>query len=94
MTDFTLEPVPYFAELPEEALQRVRTEMHRRKYQAGSMIFTESERCSGFHVVLDGLVRIYRVGHEGRLHTLSLLRPVSTFNEVAAVDGDANPYNA
>ncbi len=44
--------------------------------------------------MLDGLVRIYRLSSEGRLHTLSLLRPFSTFNEVAAVDGGRNPYNA
>ncbi|MEM6284128.1 MAG: Crp/Fnr family transcriptional regulator [Chloroflexota bacterium] len=94
MTDIQLEPIPYFAELPDDALQRVRAQMHQRQYQAGAMIFTEGTRCAGFHIVVDGLVRIYRMGQEGRLHTLSLLRPVSTFNEVAAVDGDANPYNA
>ena len=37
--------------------------------------------------------RIYRLNAEGRLHTLSLLRAPSTFNEVAAIDGGANPFN-
>ena len=58
------------------------------------MIFYEGEACAGFHIVAKGLVRIYRISPEGRLHTLSLLRPTSPFNEVAAVDGGQNPYNA
>jgi len=63
-------------------------------YQPGATIFSEGDSCAGFHVVVDGLVRIFRVNAEGRLHTLSLLRPPATFNEVAAVDGRSNPFNA
>lgn len=88
------EHIPYFADLDEGGIQRVDSASHRHMYQAGATIFNEGETCAGFHVVLEGLVRIYRVNPEGRLHTLSLLRPISTFNEVAAVDGGMNPFNA
>jgi len=63
-------------------------------YQPGATIFSEGDSCAGFHVVVEGLVRIFRVNAEGRLHTLSLLRPPAAFNEVAAVDGRSNPFNA
>jgi len=86
--------IPYFANLSDEAIARIQQQAHHHEYQAGAMIFYEDEACAGFHIVEKGLVRIYRISNEGRLHTLSLLRPVSTFNEVAAVDGRANPYNA
>jgi CRP-like cAMP-binding protein len=86
--------ITYFADIDDRSLCRIQEVAHRHIYQAGALIFHEGERCSGFHVVLEGLVRIYRMNPEGRLHTLSLLRPVSTFNEVAAVDGGPNPYNA
>ncbi|MFN8375860.1 MAG: Crp/Fnr family transcriptional regulator [Anaerolineae bacterium] len=86
--------IPYFAGLDSSSSRLIEQEAHRRSYNAGATIFAEGEECAGFHVVLDGLVRIYRVNAEGRLHTLSLLRPLSTFNEVAAVDGGANPFNA
>ena len=86
--------IPYFAGINRAGLARIEQAAHRRTYQAGADIFAESGECAGFHVVLDGLVRIYRVSSEGRLHTLSLLRPYSTFNEVSAVDGGPNPYNA
>jgi CRP/FNR family transcriptional regulator, dissimilatory nitrate respiration regulator len=88
------EAIPYFADLDADGLRRVDNASHRHCYQAGATIFNEGESCAGFHVVLEGLVRIYRVNPEGRLHTLSLLRPISTFNEVAAVDGGVNPFNA
>jgi CRP/FNR family transcriptional regulator len=86
--------IPYFAGIDRDSLDRIEQAAHRRVYQAGATIFTEGGDCAGFHVVLEGLVRIYRVNSEGRLHTLSLLRSLSTFNEVAAVDGGPNPYNA
>ncbi|MGJ3240659.1 MAG: Crp/Fnr family transcriptional regulator [Anaerolineae bacterium] len=75
-------------------LQRLDAASHRHLYQAGATIFSEGDTCAGFHVVVEGLVRIYRISPEGRLHTLSLLRPIASFNEVAAVDGRKNPYNA
>ena len=86
--------IPYFADLDHEALHRVECAAHRHEYQAGATIFTEGGDCAGLQVVLEGLVRIYRVSSEGRLHTLSLLRPYSTYNEVAAIDGGPNPYYA
>jgi CRP/FNR family transcriptional regulator len=76
------------------SLTRVEAAAHTHCYQAGAEIFNEDADCAGFHIMVDGLVRIYRVNAEGRLHTLSLLRAPSTFNEVAAVDGGHNPFNA
>jgi CRP/FNR family transcriptional regulator len=89
-----LKHIPYFAGLDPNALERIEHAAHRHEYPAGQTIFTEGGECAGFHVVMDGLVRIYRVSSEGRMHTLSLLRPYSTFNEVSAVDGGPNPYYA
>jgi CRP/FNR family transcriptional regulator, dissimilatory nitrate respiration regulator len=89
-----LERIAYFVGVGSAGLSRIEQAAHRHSFQAGATIFNEGEACAGFYVVLDGLVRIYRVSAEGRLHTLSLLRPVATFNEVAAVDGGINPFNA
>ncbi len=88
------ESIEYFSGLLPNDIKRIESVAHIHNYQAGATIFNEGDTCAGFNVVLEGLVRIYRVSAEGRLHTLSLLRPVATFNEVAAVDGGANPYNA
>jgi CRP-like cAMP-binding protein len=86
--------IPYFVGVAKYNLPRISEAARHHQYQAGATIFNEGEACAGFHIVVDGLIRIYRMNAEGRLHTLSLLRPVSTFNEVAAVDGGPNPFNA
>ncbi|MFO7322077.1 MAG: Crp/Fnr family transcriptional regulator [Chloroflexota bacterium] len=86
--------IPYFAGLDAASRERIEQVAHVHTYQAGATIFSEGEPCAGFHLVLDGMVRIFRISPEGRLHTLSLLRAQSTFNEVAAVDGGPNPFNA
>lgn len=88
------EQIPYFAGLSPDGWRRIEQTAHHHAYQAGALIFAEGEDCAGFHIILDGLVRIYRVNAEGRLHTLSLLRAQFTFNEVAAIDGGVNPFNA
>ncbi len=86
--------IPYFADIARPDASRIEEAAHHHTFQAGATIFSEGEACAGFQVVVDGLVRIFRMNPEGRLHTLSLLRPLSTFNEVAAVDGGVNPFNA
>lgn len=86
--------IPFFMGVVPDVLQRLDAVAHRCAYQAGATIFSEGDKCAGFHVVAEGMVRIYRISPEGRLHTLSLLRPIASFNEVAAVDGGHNPYNA
>ncbi|GAB5490542.1 MAG: Crp/Fnr family transcriptional regulator [Phototrophicaceae bacterium] len=83
-----------FVGIAPNILDRLNAASHQHEYQAGATIFNEGDDCAGFHVVVEGLVRIYRISPEGRLHTLSLLRPTASFNEVAAVDGGMNPYNA
>ncbi|MBE2269876.1 MAG: Crp/Fnr family transcriptional regulator [Anaerolinea sp.] len=86
--------IPLFAGMDAESLARVESGAHKHCYRKDADIFAEGESCAGLHVVVNGLVRLYRLNAEGRLHTLSLLRPPSMFNEVAAVDGGANPFNA
>ncbi len=86
--------VPYFSGLHEAGCRQLDTCAVRRVYPAGATLFSEGEACAGLHVLLEGLVRIYRVNLEGRLHTLSLLRPMAVFNEVAAIDGGRNPFDA
>ncbi len=92
--DFDWHGIPYFTGIDAHGLRRIAAETHRRTFQPGADIMIEGAECAGFHIVIEGLVRIFRVNPEGRLHTLSLLRPVWTFNEVAALDGGPNPYNA
>jgi CRP/FNR family transcriptional regulator len=91
---FEWNKVSYFAGIEPCGIGKLERCTHLRQYPAGSGIFAEADECAGLHLLVEGLVRLYRVNNEGRLHTLSLLRPVAAFNEVAAVDGGANPFHA
>lgn len=91
---FDWRDIPYFADVALCGVQQLNECAHVHVFQAGATIFNEGDACAGFYVVVEGLVRIYRMNSEGRLHTLSLLRAFATFNEVAAVDGSTNPFNA
>lgn len=88
------EYLSFFSGIDPQGIAQIERTAHVHRYQAGATIFAEGDACAGFHIVLDGLVRIYRMNAEGRLHTLSLLRPVTAFNVVAAMDGRENPFNA
>jgi CRP/FNR family transcriptional regulator len=86
--------IPYFESLGTCDSANVEAAARPHVYEPGTMIFHEGDRCAGFFILVEGMVRLYRVNSEGRLHTLSLLKPLATFNEVAAVDGETNPFNA
>lgn len=86
--------LPLFQGLNDAAIDRIQSSARRHAYAAGEFIFREGETSAGYFVIASGMVRLYRTNPEGRLHTLSLLRAPSAFNEVAAVDGAANPFNA
>ncbi|MCS7071506.1 MAG: Crp/Fnr family transcriptional regulator [Anaerolinea sp.] len=83
-----------FAGIPETALRDIEALAHRRSFAAGAQIFAEGTACAGLHILIKGLVRVHRCNSEGRLHTLNLLSAPATFNEVAAVDGADNPFDA
>ncbi|MDX2138252.1 MAG: Crp/Fnr family transcriptional regulator [Chloroflexota bacterium] len=94
MTRIDWQHIPFFATVDSCGLRKLDVCVRPHGFPAGAAIFSEGDDCAGLHVLLEGMVRIYRVNTEGRLHTLNLLQPVATFNEVAAIDGGANPFNA
>ena len=75
----------------QEALDR---EMHVRAYARSQSIFLEGHRPTGLSIVVSGLVRVYRMMEDGRVHVHHYLRPYATLNMIAALDGRPNPVSA
>jgi CRP-like cAMP-binding protein len=65
-----------------------------RYISADTVIFSESDPCAGMYVLLRGHVHLCKVGPEGQENIIADLDPVIMFNEVALLDGGANPYTA
>lgn len=65
-----------------------------RTFQKGQDVFNEGDLADGFHILLDGQVKIFKVGSDGREQILRVVRPGETFAEAAAISGESFPASA
>jgi CRP-like cAMP-binding protein len=86
--------VPLFIRLAPVTQAAIDREMHVRTYEKGQPIVLEGHRPTGLCVMVSGLVRLYRMLADGRVHVHHYIRPYSTFNVIAALDGRPNPTSA
>jgi CRP/FNR family transcriptional regulator len=89
-----LRSLPYFEAMGEAHLQALAEQMLRRVFAGGETIFLEGDSAAGLWVIAEGSVKVYKINPEGEEHILHLLGAGSTFNDIAALDGGANPANA
>lgn len=89
-----LRRVPYFARLPEAVLTALATAAVQREYARGQVIFLEGDPCAGLHIVAAGEVKVFKLSPQGREQILHRFVPGDTFNDVAVLDGEANPASA
>jgi len=66
----------------------------RRRFPAGTPIFTEGESAGGFYAVLEGRVRVYKLGADGREQILHICRAGEPFGEAAVFEGAPYPAHA
>src|SRR5215813_6785400 len=86
--------VPLFIRLCAESQVAIDRELHVHGYSKGQSILLEGHRPTGLPIVVSGLVRIYRMMADGRVHVHHYLRPYAPFNITAALDGRPNPTSA
>ena len=89
-----LRRIHYFTDTSEAVLVRLSTAMTRRTHAAGEVIFLEGDPAGGLCIVEAGSVKIYKLSPDGGEHVLHIIGAGGTFNDIAALDGDANPANA
>jgi CRP/FNR family transcriptional regulator len=65
-----------------------------QRMKAGEQLFSQGSSCPGLFVVDFGLVRVFRLGHQGQQHVLHLCGPDQTFAEVAAFGDFPVPASA
>jgi CRP-like cAMP-binding protein len=86
--------VSFCAGLPEPAvmaLARIATPLQR---QAGAIIQFEGDPAEVMYFVVEGRVKIARIGANGREQVLNVIPPGGHFNTVPIFDGGACPANA
>ena len=82
---------PLFDQLPELALNTLAMSCRPMKRRAEQPIIREGDVCEGFFVVVEGLVRVFKMAPDGRERTLHLVRPPYSFAEAALFHPDGYP---
>ena len=84
-----------FQSMNPDQLARVGGLVQLRQLDAGQLLFTEGDPCTGFFVVLEGQVRLYRTSPKiGGESTLSVVRAGFSFAEAAMFSGGIFPASA
>jgi CRP/FNR family transcriptional regulator, dissimilatory nitrate respiration regulator len=77
-----LKKIYLFSGLNEDELNMLKNITHIKKFNKGDIIFFDTEPYRGFYIVLEGLVKIYKISKDGREHILHIIEPNNTFAEV------------
>ncbi len=84
-----------FHSMTSVQLARVGELLQLRKLESGQLLFTEGDPCTGFFVVLEGQVRLYRPAPKvGGESTLNVVRAGYSFAEAAVFSGGIFPASA
>lgn len=79
----SLKRFPMFHEFTAAELSRLGEIVRIVEAGHGATLFREGERCRGFYLVQTGKVRVYRIGDDGKVHTIHIVGPGGTFAEVS-----------
>jgi len=74
-----------------EALARIAV---RRSFRKRERIFSEGDEGTGFYMVVEGRVKIFKVSAEGKEQILHLFGPGESFGEVSVFTGRGFPADA
>ena len=86
--------VPSFNGLPEGQLEEVKNIAINRYFNKGEIIFSDGDEGNGFFVVVDGLIKIFKVSSEGKEQILHIYGPGEPFGQVAVYAGRSFPASA
>ena len=86
--------IPLFDGLPADQLDAIRQIAVEKRYNKGQTIFSEGDNTTGFFVIVDGRVKIYKVSTEGKEQILHIFEAGQSFGEVTVFTGQQMPANA
>jgi len=89
-----LRRIPLFAGLKPEDLRVLLATSFLRTYADQTTLFMEGEPAACFYIVMDGWVKLYRVGEDGHEMVVSVVSPGESFAEAAIFDSHVYPVNA
>lgn len=82
-----LKNIDLFAELSDEAAEKLLRCAKLHKYPKNSVIVTEGDTHSNFYIVVSGNLKVFADGDDGRQVVFSWLEAGDYFGELALIDG-------
>lgn len=86
--------IPLFEGLPADQLEDLRQIAVTKHFSRGEAIFSEGDEGNGFYVVVDGMVKIFKLSFEGKEKILHIFGPGEPFGEVPVFTGEDFPAHA
>lgn len=86
--------IPLFSNLDESIRQKVSHVCSIRDTKRGVNIFLEGEDAGGFYAILSGMVKIYKIGFDGKEQIIHIFGKGEVFGEVPVFSGGVYPANA
>ncbi len=93
MEHLMLKNIPMFADLKEDALEKIYALMQRRRYKKNNMILMEEDFGDTLFILSQGSVKITRLSDDGREVILSILGEGDFFGEMSIFDGESRSAN-
>jgi CRP/FNR family transcriptional regulator len=89
-----LQRLATFEGLPTEHLRVLAKLAMRRPVAAGASLFSEGDPADGFYVVVEGRVRVFKIGPDGKEQIFHIWGVGEPVGEAAAIEGFPFPANA
>ncbi|GAA0763362.1 MULTISPECIES: Crp/Fnr family transcriptional regulator [Clostridium] len=87
---------PFLQELDEDILNKFFSKIAIKSYEAGESMFNNKQSCIGFSFILEGKIRVYKIGDDGKEITLYRLgRGDNCFNTIlcALTDSEEKSFS-
>ncbi len=83
-----------FAGLSADVITNIGCDVHLMRFEKDDVIFNEGEDGDCLFLVVDGSVRISKMGRGGKQETLGFIQPGNFFGEMALIDGQPRSAQA
>ncbi len=86
--------IPLFRGLPEPALRVLEEILREREFSRGENIFTEGSESTGFYIIINGRVKVFKLSAEGKEQILHIVASKELLGAVSAFSGGPYPAHA
>lgn len=83
-----------FSGIPTDLIDTFGSDVRMMQFDTGDVIFSEGEPGDCFYLVIEGSIRISKMGRGGKQETLAFIAPGNFFGEMALIDGQPRSAQA